>query len=152
MADEEARFHWSEKFAAVWSAAAFSRIAVNRPAEWGWWGRLSGSACVTEVRSGIPSRTFEVFSQEVAPISGLYWQDVVTGEQAVPGEPLTSAGTLLRSRKLPPCRGWDQVIVVGGRIPGHPCGSSLSTRDRQRPHREFHGPQFCHCQLGDPSG
>lgn len=121
--DETERFAWNEDFAAVWSAAALTPATViNRPNVYGWGSQCSFSAASTEVRLGEPVSASEYFWSGLPPEraqadggtepSGtLHHQDLdtwLTVEHV-------GQNTSIRSRLLPPCKGWEQVVVVGNR-------------------------------------
>ena len=112
--DDDTRFHWGERFAAAWSYAALNPSPVlNRPNEWGWSARASYSGSLTEFRLYRDVAATETFwygrppeLAEPALHQELHtWQRVDTpdGERCI------------RSRSMPECVGWDQVIVVGQR-------------------------------------
>jgi hypothetical protein len=113
-AGEPERFLWNERLAAAWSAAALSPAPVlNRPDEWGWGCRTAYSGALLERRSGLPSAGLEVFWCGAPPdeADAMFHQDMTTWR--ILERP--AAAAMVRSRRLPSCRGWDQVIVVGAR-------------------------------------
>jgi len=113
---EEDRFVWSEIFAAVWSFAALSpRAVVNRPDEGGWVSRSVFSGALTERRSRATVSAPEVYWQGRAPegLDGMLHQDLATWKTLDAAELPTALARQLRSRRFPPCRGWEQAVVVG---------------------------------------
>jgi hypothetical protein len=109
---EEEQFVWSECFAAVWSLGTLSPCpVVNRPDEWGWGGRTAFSANLCDVHRGAPILGPEIFWWDLPPedMDGLLHQELAGWQQVK--DPLPDAP--IRSRRIPPRLGWDQVIVVG---------------------------------------
>jgi len=110
-ADEETRFCWNEQFSTLWSAAALtSKPVINRPNECGWGGRITFSSALTEQRChGAVAAPESYWHGLPPPADGMFHQDLTTWTTVEsPGE-----DAYVRSRLLPRCRGWDQVIVVG---------------------------------------
>lgn len=125
------------------AAALTPATVINRPNVYGWGSQCAFSAALTDFRLGEPIRAPEYFwsglnqdnpadradqdrqSLEVmgiAPASGhgeattledsrakLYHQDLSSWQTLEALKP----GRSIRSRMLPPCKGWEQVIVVG---------------------------------------
>lgn len=111
-ASDDERFQWGEEFAVLWSAAALnSSPVVNRPCEWGTAGRAAFSAVVTDQRGLARSFSPEAFSHDLwMGESGFeFHQDLDSWRHTTTPE----AHSFVRSRRLPPMRGWEQVVVVG---------------------------------------
>lgn len=116
---EEDRFVWNEAFAAVWAAAALTaRPVVNRPNEWGWGSRSAFCASLSDLRRGAEVCAPEVFWRGLAPDGHgeLLHQELRRWANLEPGPLDVGPSDLpIRSRRLGPCRGWEQVLVVGSR-------------------------------------
>ncbi|WP_442680104.1 hypothetical protein ACSBM8_02530 [Sphingomonas sp. ASY06-1R] len=107
---EEERFVFNECFALLWSAAALAEAPViNRPGELGWGGQASYSASITDLRRGSAAPHTEWLWHRQPPLApDLLHQDLTTWlTVATPDD-----DAAIRSRTLPACRGWDQVVVV----------------------------------------
>ncbi|MEG3147099.1 hypothetical protein U1839_20800 [Sphingomonas sp. RT2P30] len=113
--DEVERFARNECFAATWALAVMTPApVVNRPNCYGWSAAVAFSANLTDQRSG-----------RVAPADEYFWADLPP--DAAPDalfhqslddwgvHEVLPDGIAARSRRLPPCRGWEQVVVVGDR-------------------------------------
>jgi hypothetical protein len=111
--DEVERFARNECFAAVWALAVMTPApVVNRPNCYGWSACSAFSANLTDRRSG-----------RVAPADEYFWADLPPA--ATPDtlfhqslddwgvHEVLPDGIAARSRRLPPCRGWEQIVVVG---------------------------------------
>jgi hypothetical protein len=114
---EEDRFVWNEAFAAVWAAAALTpQVVVNRPNEWGWGSRSAFCASLTDLRRGADVCAPEVFWRGLAPEDSgeLLHQELRRWRTLEPGALDAGPSDLpVRSRRLGPCLGWEQVVVVG---------------------------------------
>jgi hypothetical protein len=111
--EEEARFCWSESFAALWAAAALTKNpVVNRPNEWGLASRGSQSAIITERRAGLTHHGFESFWHGLQPegADSMLHQDLIDWRMGIQPE----NSSFVRSRQMPRCRGWEQVVVAVG--------------------------------------
>lgn len=110
---EEDRFVWNENFALVWSAAALCEAPVfNRPGELGWGAGASYSASITDLRRGdVAAHTEWLWFRQPPQSNNLLHQDL--GNWLTVNQPSDNA--TIRSRKLPRCRGWEQVVVVDNR-------------------------------------
>jgi hypothetical protein len=110
--DEESRFCWNEQFSALWSAAALNaKSVVNRPNEWGWAGRATFSSALSEHRFQGTVLAPEAFWHDLPPsdVSQMFHQDLTTWTTVEKPQEVA----YVRSRLLPKCQGWEQVIVVG---------------------------------------
>lgn len=112
--DQDARFHWAEKFAAIWAAAALSpRPVINRPNELGWAARTSSSGALLELRGrgGVVAPEVIWSGRPPPDADSMLHEDLHTWTPAASLDPIGC----YRSRKMPACRGWEQAIVVQSR-------------------------------------